>query len=297
MGYKKVSIVILTWNKLEFTKRCLQYLEKNTNYPRWELIIVDNGSTDGTRDFLKHLKKVSEKKYRIIFNRLNLGYAKGVNQGIREAKGEYVLLLNNDVYVLKNWLKKMVELLERDQKNMIVGAKLIYPKTRRIQHAGIVFVRQIEHLHINKNSSLNNPAVNQVRYLDAVTGACMLIRQQLFNEIGFFDEQYRYGGFEDVDFCLRTRIRGFKILYSPLSLALHEEKITTAQLRNYTLISKHNYKIFQKKWKKILNRYNDDSLHILFRLKMYLIYGLFKLVPKNLELLIKKWLTSILEVS
>ena len=88
MGYKKASIIILSWNKLRFTKRCLKFLEKNTNYPNWEVIIVDNGSEDGTPDFLKELSETEGNKYKIILNSFNVGYAAGVNQGIRAAEGD-----------------------------------------------------------------------------------------------------------------------------------------------------------------------------------------------------------------
>jgi GT2 family glycosyltransferase len=297
MGNKRASIIILSWNKLGYTKKCLRFLEENTNYPNWEVIIIDNGSKDGTPDFLNQISEVKGNKYRIILNSKNVGYAAGVNQGIRAAEGDYILLLNNDVYVLKDWLKIMIEILERDEKNAIIGPKLIYPKTGRIQHAGIVLLRKIEHLHIFKNSPINHPSANEIRYVDAVTGACMLIKKKLFKEIGLFDERFKYGGFEDVDFCLRARIRRYKILYSPLSTAIHEEKISTTQILNYEAISRKNYNRFRRKWAKILDKYNDKYLSISFKLKMYLIYGFFRIVPKRLEFLIKKWLTSIFQVS
>ena len=80
MSHKKVSIIILTWNKLEYTKRCLNFLEKNTNYPNWEAIIVDNGSKDGTREFLEAFNKAKDQNFNLILNSTNRGYAAGVNQ-------------------------------------------------------------------------------------------------------------------------------------------------------------------------------------------------------------------------
>ncbi|MHA1648597.1 MAG: glycosyltransferase family 2 protein [Candidatus Helarchaeota archaeon] len=296
MEPKKVSILILTWNKLEYTRKCLEYLEKNTKYPDWEVIFIDNGSKDGTQKFLKEIRSSDTKKYRIILNNSNVGYARGVNQGIKIANGEYILLLNNDVYVFKNWLTSMVNIIEKNNSNAIIGAKLIYPETKRIQHAGIIFLRKIEPLHIYKNSSLRNPEVNKIRYVDAVTGACMLIRRKIFDEIGFFDEKFKFGGYEDTDFCLRTRVRGYNIIYSPKSVAYHDERITSSQISNYYAIFNYNRNFFLKKWTKVLAKYNDSSLKTSFKLKMYLIYGIFKIVPKRLEFTIKKWLTKFLSV-
>jgi len=296
LDQKKVSILILTWNKLQFTKRCLKFLENNTTYRNLEVIIVDNGSKDGTKEFLEKYNGLKGKDFKYILNRSNLGYAAGVNQGVKECKGDYILLLNNDVYVLKNWLQSMVRIAENDEKVSIVGAKLIYPKTKRIQHAGIVFIRKIEPLHIYKNCSLIDPKVNDKRYVDAVTGACMLIKKELIDEIGFFDENYKYGGFEDTDFCLKARRAGKKILYSPKSIAIHDERVTSSQIRGYYKIFNQNYKTFLKNWSNILDNYNDDSLPTSFKLKMYFIFGFIKFVPKRFEFDIKKRLTQILSV-
>ncbi|MFX1296279.1 MAG: glycosyltransferase family 2 protein [Promethearchaeota archaeon] len=296
MSQKKVSVLIITWNKLEFTKKCLKFLEANTNYPNLEVIIVDNDSNDGTRVFLEEIKSSNNQKYKVILNSTNLGYAIGVNQGIKKSVGKYILLLNNDVYVLKNWLIQMIKVVEKEEKIAIVGAKLVYPKTTRIQHAGIIFIRKLEPLHIYKNCLIVDPNVNKERYVDAVTGACMLIKREVMDKVGFFDENFRFGGFEDTDFCLRCRIRGYKIVYTPKSIAFHDERVTSSQIINYHRIFRYNYKIFLKKWSKILEKYNDCSLLALFKLKMYFIYGIFKIIPNRFEFLIKKWLTSFLRV-
>lgn len=296
LGYKKVSIIILTWNKLETTKKCLNFLEKNTNYPNWEAIIVDNGSNDGTQTFLKHSTKGRNPQFRLILNSRNKGYASGVNQGIRAADGEYILLLNNDVYVLKNWLVSMVETLEKNEKNGIIGAKLIYPSTGRIQHAGIVLLRKTEPLHLYKNSFPDNPKANELRYYNAVTGACMLIRKNIFKEIGLFDEQFKYGGFEDIDFCLRCRIHGFKVVYSPRSIAFHDESISSSQIKNFYKIFKQNHNLFLNKWSSLFERYNDSTLPISFKFKMYLIYGFFRFIPTQFIPSIKRWVTQFVSV-
>ena len=190
----------------------------------------------------------------------------------------------------------MVETLEKDEKNAIIGAKLIYPNTGRIQHAGVILLRKIESLHLYKNCPPDHPKVNEPRYFDAVTGACMLIRQAIFEEVGLFDERFRFGGFEDIDFCLRCRIRGYKIIYSPTSISLHDESVSSSQIENYSKIFKQNHKLFLKKWGPLFKRYNDATLPISFKLKIYLIYGIFKFIPNKFVISIKKWLTAFLSV-
>jgi len=296
MSQKKVSIVILTWNKLDITKKCLKYLEKNTENENLEIIIVDNGSKDGTQQFLKELESSNPNKYKIILNSANLGYAKGVNQGIKISTGRYILLLNNDIYVLKNWLNPMINILEEKEQVAIVGAKLIYPKTSRVQHAGIVFLRKIEPLHIYKNCSLKDPKINKFRFVDGVTGACMLIKREIFEKIGLFDEGFKPIYFEDTDFCLRCRIRGHKIAFSQKSIAIHDERISSSQFNNYNKIFKNNYEYFLNKWAKILDKYNDISLRTSFKVKIYIIYGIFKTIPKKIEFIVKKWLSTLFSV-
>ena len=296
MSNKKISIIILTWNKLKITKKCIRFLENNINYPNLEIIIIDNGSVDGTPEFLKKLKESNKRKYKIILNKSNLGYAKGINQGIRISEGYYIILLNNDVYITRDCLTSMIEKIENDRKNVIVGAKLIYPNTMRIQHAGIVFIPKIEPLHIFKNCSYNDPRVNKSRNIDAVTGALMLIKREIFENIGYFDENFKYGGFEDTDFCLRCRIKGYKIIYSSNSIAFHDERATTNQLNKYYQIYNYNFKRFRNKWARILDNYNNKNINLSFKLKMYIIYGVFKLFPKKLEFLLKKILTEYFSV-
>ena len=114
-----VSIVILTFNQLEFTQKCVQSIQRHTP-EKHELIFVDNGSTDGTKKWLRRQIKENH-NYRFIENKTNLGFAKGCNQGIAAARGEYLLLLNNDVVVTSNWLSGMRECLNRNPNIGIVG--------------------------------------------------------------------------------------------------------------------------------------------------------------------------------
>ena len=114
-----VSIIILTWNALEYTQKCVNSIQNHTRYPH-EIVFVDNASTDGTVEYLRNLVK-GHSNYKLIENRENRGFAAGNNQGVSAASGEYVMLLNNDVLVSDGWLESLVESLEIDKNIGMVG--------------------------------------------------------------------------------------------------------------------------------------------------------------------------------
>jgi GT2 family glycosyltransferase/Flp pilus assembly protein TadD len=215
------SIIMPVWNRLELTKECLTALSQITDQPEYEVIVVDNGSTDGTKEFLAGLQG----DVQIIRNEQNLGFAKGCNQGAAVAKGAYLVFLNNDMVPQRGWLGALVSEVEAHQEVGIVGSKLLYPDGT-VQHAGVV--RDCQHLlpyHIYKSFAGDHPAVNQRREFQIITAACLLIRRSLFEEVGGFDEGY-INGFEDADLCLKVRERGHRVVYQPRSVVVHLESQT-----------------------------------------------------------------------
>lgn len=212
------SIIIPVWNKLDLTAQCLTALATVTTESSYEVIVVDNGSTDGTAEFLTSLSG----DVQVIRNQDNLGFAKACNQGARVARGKYLVFLNNDTIPLKGWLKALVDEVEAYPEVGIVGSKLLY-QDGTVQHAGVVLNRS-EGLpyHIYKGFSGDSPAVNQRREYQVVTGACLLIRRSLFRELGGFDEGFR-NSFEDVDLCLKAGERGYHVVYQPRSVLYHLE--------------------------------------------------------------------------
>lgn len=216
-----VSIVIPVFNRAELTEQCLVALAGATHDVTFEVIIVDNASTDGTGDLLAKLGG----DVQVIRNDENRGFAVACNQGARAARGRHVVFLNNDTIPLDGWLTPLVAELDADPTIAVVGSKLLYPDDT-IQHAGVVFSREIPmpyHAFMHTPGSL--PVVNRRRELQCVTGACMAVRREVFAELGGFDEGYR-NGFEDVDYCLRVRARGGKIVYQPRSTVYHLESQT-----------------------------------------------------------------------
>lgn len=238
-----VSIIILNWNQLAFLKRCINALLENTAYPNFEIIILDNGSKEeGTKDYLKSLP------FQVIFSSKNLGYAKGNNLAAKYAKGEYFLFLNNDTLAQKNWLSPLVELMNKRPDCGIAGSKLLYPNGH-IQHIGVVFDWRGNRRHIFKNYPADIPPAQEIRECEAVTGACLLIRQKIFEEVGGFDEKFKNGS-EDIDLCLKVRAKGYRIFFCPDSVLIHFEKTSLKNRSNFykKWSTKYNNYLFQKKW-------------------------------------------------
>lgn len=234
-----VSIVIPVWNKMELTVQCLTKLAEATKGIEYEVIVVDNHSTDGTAEFLRQLSG----DVRIIRNEANLGFAKACNQGARAARGKYLVFLNNDTIPQQNWLAPLVQEVEEHPEVGVVGSKLLYPDGT-IQHAGVVFSRDGAPYHIYQKMPADWPAVNRRREFQAVTGACLLMRRGLFEAVGGFDEKF-INGFEDVDLCLKVRERGKQVIYQPRSVLFHLESQTPGRHANES----DNFRHLRERWK------------------------------------------------
>jgi len=215
------SIIIPVFNNLALTRQCLESIWENTDVP-FEIIVVDNGSNDGTRDYLLPLEAAGG--LRVIANDTNLGFARASNQGAQAAQGEYLVFLNNDTIVQPGWLEELAACAWKDEKIGAVGARLLYADDT-IQHAGVAFNEDKLVYHIYKHYDRDHPAVNKEREFQAVTAACALIKKDLFFAVGAFDEGY-HNGFEDVDLCLKIRDRGYKVVYNPRALVYHLESKT-----------------------------------------------------------------------
>lgn len=215
------SVIIPVWNRCELTRQCLEALVKTTDDVSWELIVVDNHSTDETASFLSTLGG----DVQIIINQDNLGFAKACNQGARAARGKYLVFLNNDTVPQPGWLSALVAEVDTHPEVGVVGSRLLYPNGT-IQHAGVVRdSHQLLPYHIYKSFAGDHPAVNQRREFQIVTAACLLIRRSLFEAVGGFDEGY-INGFEDADLCLKVREHGYLIVYQPRSVVVHLESQT-----------------------------------------------------------------------
>lgn len=235
----RVSIVIPVFNKAEYTEKCLYSIVSNTGEePDYEVIVVDNGSTDWT----PYLLHAVEGNLQAINNDENVGFARACNQGAAAAQGQYLVFLNNDTVVHEDWLKALVDIADSDSSIGIVGAKLLYPDSGQIQHAGIVIKDGLPE-HVSRGLAADDPRVTQLRDYDMVTGACLLIRKDLFSRLGGFDIAY-LNGVEDVDLCLRVREMGLRVVYCPESVLDHHEGASEGRYQHV----EENIKRFAAQW-------------------------------------------------
>ncbi len=249
-----VSIVIPVFNKVEFTRKCVENLFATTSSGGCEIIVVDNASSDATPDFLATLGGL----LRTIRNETNSGFAAACNQGARAATAPFLLFLNNDTEPLPGWLEPLVETLEADPAVGAVGSKLLFPDGT-IQHAGVVVIDDqllpdpLVARHIQYQQPGNIPDANIARTFQALTAACILIRQEAFIACGGFDEGY-WNGYEDVDLCFKLQKLGWQLVYEPLSVLIHHESKSGQE--RFRLVT-DNIKRLHDKW---LDRIKPDAV-------------------------------------
>lgn len=211
-----VDIVIPLYNKADLTKACLESIEATKGETPFRIILVDNGSTDQTSELLEAWSD----RATIVKPGENLGFARGNNLGASKGDSPYILFLNNDTVAEPGWLDRLFETIDGEAGIGVVGAKLLYPN-RTIQHAGIEIVNGTPD-HVHRNAAEGDPNASVSRDLDMVTGACLMIRRDLFEGLDGFDDGY-VNGVEDIDLCLRARDRGFRVRYVAESVLQHHE--------------------------------------------------------------------------
>jgi GT2 family glycosyltransferase len=220
-----VSIVIPNRNNLSLLKRCIDSIYSHTDYPNYEILVVDDHSTDA--DVLKYYQQQKREKwnFRVLEGEKPFNFSRACNQGAKAASGAFVLFLNNDTEVLHaDWLTNLVGVAKLPGVGA-VGAKLIYPNGK-VQHAGVVIGLEGHASHVFQGVS-NDPFtpygyVNWMRNVSAVTAACMLLPRDAFWEVGGFEEQFQIA-FGDIDLCLRLRDAGYRVVYSPDACLIHHE--------------------------------------------------------------------------
>lgn len=245
-----VSIIIPLFNKWRYTYHCLKTLITETNDVPYEVIVIDNASTDETSELLGKFSNLHK-----IWNNSNLGFVEACNQGANASKGTYLLFLNNDTQVSKDWLRSMVELAQRDNQIGAVGAKLIYPDGR-LQEAGGIVWNDKHNLAWNygKYDNPDNYEYNYIKEVDYCSGACLLVRKELFQKLGGFDLQYAPAYCEDSDIAFGIRKLGYKVMYQPKAEIIHFEGITagtdTSQgIKQFQIVNQNK---FFNKWDAIL---------------------------------------------
>ncbi len=216
----RASIVVPVRGGAALTAQCLDHLEAVLGEREdVEVVVVDDGSADGTADVVRRHPRV-----RLVEHAAAGGFARSCNDGAAAAQGDYLVFLNNDTAAGERWLDALVRYADEHRSAAAVGAKLVYPNGT-IQHAGIVICGDLLPRHVYRSFPGDHPAVNRARPFQAVTGACMLVRRSLFEQLNGFDAAFT-NGFEDVDLCLRLAAAGHEIHYCPDSVSVHLEAVT-----------------------------------------------------------------------
>ena len=222
----KASVVVLNWNGRPLLSACLDSL-RNQSWRDFEIIVVDNGSVDGSVEFVKECFP----EVRIICLGENLGFCKGNNMGIREANGEYIALLNNDTEVDPHWLEELVKALDRHPEVGFCASKIVlYDTPHLIDSAGDAYsiagsARKIGHLDFALKEKYRRP-----RFVFGACAGAAIYRRSMLEDIGLFDEDF-FIIQEDVDLSFRAQLKGYKCLYVPTALVYHR---LSATLKTYS---------------------------------------------------------------
>lgn len=215
-----VSIVILNWNQKDKTLACLRSLKK-VSYPHYEIVLVDNGSTDDSVSAIR--KEFPE--ITIIENRRNLGVAGGRNVGIKyvqKKRIDYVLLLDNDTIVDKDFIAEMVKAGEENKRVGILTGKIyFYSEPNKIWCAGCSLSLYRRHISAIGYDEIDKGQYDELREVDHVAGCCLMIKKNVIDEIGLLDQNFIEYFTEDTDWCLRAKRKGYKVVYVPRSKIWH----------------------------------------------------------------------------
>ena len=250
----KVSIIIPCYNQIRYTYKCLYSIMMHTNPEEtpYEVIIADDVSTDTTRNVHKYVDNVVVNR-----NETNLGFLKNCNAAAKIARGEYIYFLNNDTEVHDNYLSSLVKLLDENETIGMVGSKLLFADGT-LQEAGGIIWSDGTGANYGRGDDADDFKYNYVKEVDYISGASIMIRKNLWNIIGGFDERYAPAYCEDSDLAFEVRKYGYKVVYEPLSVVTHFEGISNGTDENNANSIKAyqvaNVEKLKEKWKDELTK-------------------------------------------
>lgn len=245
-----ISIIIVSWNVRDLLKRCLESVFRFNEGFDFQIIVIDNASSDDTVEMMRQ----NFPQVKLIINQKNKGFAVANNQGIKEAKGDYILLLNPDTELIEPVFKKVFDKMESDNQIGVLGCKLmnsdktIQSSVRRFPTIGsqlaILFkMHKIFPAVLNRYLAKNFDYTKEAE-VDQVMGAFFCIRKKLLNKIGLLDEGY-FIWFEEVDFCRRTKKADYKVVYWPNTSVIHYG----GQSFNQQMTLKKQWWFFRSAWR------------------------------------------------
>lgn len=253
-----VSIIIPVYNQFTFTYYCIKSIIENSGNVSYEIILADDCSNDLTIDIQSVITNL-----KVLRTPENLRFLRNCNHAAKEAVGKYILFLNNDTEVQKNWLQPLVDLTENNDDIGMVGSKLVY-SDGSLQEAGGIVWSDGSAWNYGRNKDAMMPEYNYVKEVDYISGASIMIRGELWNQIGGFDELFTPAYCEDSDLAFEVRKAGYKVVYQPLSVVVHYEGKSNGTdlnsgVKKYQV--ENNIKL-QKKWKDELKKQNESAQNI-----------------------------------
>ena len=254
-----VSIVIPVLNHWAHSCRCLHALAQQTSHWPYEVLLVDDGSTDDTKTLATQVAGL-----RYVPRQENGGFIAACTDGARAAGGEYLVFLNNDTVPQPGWLDELIDTLISDTSVGLVGAQLIDPRGRVQEAGGIVFSDGTA-ANFGRGFSPSDPRVSFVREVDYCSGATIAIERALFEQLGGFDQRYRPAYFEDTDLAMSVREAGLRVVYQPLAKVAHEEGTTsgTDTRHGVKAFQVVNQRTFSTKWAGSLADHPRSSLDLI----------------------------------
>jgi GT2 family glycosyltransferase len=250
------SIIVPTRDKSELLRACIESIRAKTDYSNWEMLIMDNDSSEpAALDYMQELK--SDPRIRVLHYDKPYNYSAINNLAVNHARGEVLVLLNNDIEVIvEDWLTEMVSHAMRREIGA-VGAKLLYPDGT-VQHAGVILGIGGVAAHVHKFLPRDAPGYCNravvTQNISAVTGACLAVRKKLYRQVGGLDEKNLHIAYNDIDFCLKLLRAGYKNIFTPYALLYHHESITRGadDTPEKEEIYQREYNYMKKKWGSLL---------------------------------------------
>jgi GT2 family glycosyltransferase len=244
-----ISIIVLTHNRRDLTQSCLEALTRSESSKEHEVILVDNASTEGIRELAGEFRD-RFRNFQYWRNDENLSFSIANNAAAERAHGSWLLFLNNDVIVGEKSIEELIRALANDPGAGIAGARLIFPDSGKVQHAGIEQMLWGYASNYGAGADVRDQRLRFKRPVFAVTGAMLGMSRSLFHQVRGFDEQYRWG-YEDLDLCLKVSKIGKNILYVPEAEGRHWESATLREIREPADFGA-NYAHYRNRWNDLL---------------------------------------------
>jgi GT2 family glycosyltransferase/glycosyltransferase involved in cell wall biosynthesis len=256
---RRVSVVLPIYGEEAVTLRCLaSLLQEQLRAPaptaELEILCVDDASPTGSLDHLAALvAECNDNRLQLVRQPDNLGYLRSCNHGATLATGELLCFLNNDTVVTPGWLSELINTLEGVPDAGLVGPKLLYPDGR-LQEAGGIVWRDGSAWNYGRNDDADDPAYGFCRDVDYVSGACLVMRTELFRRIGGFDNRYAPAYYEDTDLAMAVQDLGYRVLMQPLAKVIHYEGISSGRDNDTgpKRFQERNARLFRSKWQRQL---------------------------------------------